>query len=28
MNGGPDIIPRIGSDKVSNQLYALRKAGG
>jgi hypothetical protein len=28
MNGGPDLIPRIGSDTVSRQLYALRKAGG
>jgi len=27
-SGGTDLIPRIGSDKVSNQLYALRKAGG
>ena len=27
-NGGTDIIPRIGSENVSNQLYALRKVGG
>lgn len=24
-NGGPDLIPRIGSEKVNNQLYALRE---
>jgi len=27
-SGGTDLIPRIGSDKVNNQLYALRKGGG
>jgi hypothetical protein len=27
-HGGPDIIPRIGHDKVTNQIRALRKAGG
>lgn len=26
-NGGPDLIPRIGSEKVSNQLYALKGRG-
>lgn len=26
--GGPDLIPRIGYDKIRNQLRALRKAGG
>lgn len=27
-NGGPDLIPRIGYDKIANQLRALGKAGG
>lgn len=27
-NGGPDLIPRIGYDKIRNQVRALGKAGG
>ena len=27
-HGGPDLIPRIGYDKIRNQIRALGKAGG